>query len=251
MFCDHTYLDVCLSLIHLSLQGQLVLGGQLPLLPQFGLQMIQFLFQTWDLRTQYTNTYESHVSFAQEIPFALVSIYKKVKGQEPLQYLRCCSWTAALWTIMFEDVLLHPVTPISDILIQSTRWFHIWTFLQFKWPCQRRCNPDTWSMYSSLLLSTGLSLVSTWAVGSSGVWILMGASFVEESCSWCHLSCSLRRCISSSSLSLSPSAVSFSWTLQLSRARSSAVCRRSESISDLWNMHIYAKVLSCDCNETR
>lgn len=46
MCFDHTYLDVCLSLIDLSLQGQLVLGGQLPLLPQFGLQMIQLLLQT-------------------------------------------------------------------------------------------------------------------------------------------------------------------------------------------------------------
>lgn len=40
------HLDSCLGFIDLSLQSQLVLRGQLPLLPQLGLQMIQLLLQT-------------------------------------------------------------------------------------------------------------------------------------------------------------------------------------------------------------
>ncbi len=40
------YFDACLGFTGLSVQSQLVLRGQLPLLPQLDLQMIQLLLQT-------------------------------------------------------------------------------------------------------------------------------------------------------------------------------------------------------------
>lgn len=43
---NHTNLNVCLGFTGLSLQGQLVLRGQLPLLHQFGLHVIQLQLQT-------------------------------------------------------------------------------------------------------------------------------------------------------------------------------------------------------------
>lgn len=92
-------------------------------------------------------------------------------------------------------------------------------------------NSFTWSESSSLLLSIGPSRDS--AVCSSSLWLLLTASFIEETCSWCHLSCSLRCWISSSSLSRSPSAASFSWTLELSLAWRSALCFRSDTRSSL------------------
>lgn len=80
MCSNHTYLDACLGFIDLSLQGQLVLRGQLPLLSQLGLQMIQLLLQTRKLQTQDTHIYESYVIPAEEIPFVLAFLYEQVKG---------------------------------------------------------------------------------------------------------------------------------------------------------------------------
>lgn len=48
----HAYLDVGLGFSDLSLQCHLVLKGQLPLLPQLGLQMITLLLHTGKLQTE-------------------------------------------------------------------------------------------------------------------------------------------------------------------------------------------------------
>lgn len=172
--------------------------------------------------------------------FASASVFELLKD---IKRLDSC--------IFNQGILLHPVSPISEHVTVIQDDFTYGPLYKSNDPNQwNPCNPVTWSKHSSLLLTPGLILDSTWSVCCSGVWLLISASFVEESCSWCHLSCSLRRCISSSSLPLSRSAVSFSWTLQLSLAWSSAVCSRSETMSDLGNMYIYAKHTSFSAPES-
>lgn len=104
----------------------------------------------------------------------------------------------------------------------------------------------TWSKPPTFTFSTESDPDPALAVSISAFWLRRSASFAEVSCSWCHWSCLLSRWTSSSTLSLFPSASSFRWTTPLSSAWSSAVFWRSEVISSLKNMHMYANQVSAN-----